>query len=408
MISSTYIRLAWRNLWRNKRRTLITMASVFLGVVLSTFLTSMQEASYEQYIRAIVNFYSGHIQLHAKGYDADKQINNAFVPEQSLREKIRQTGLVSTDAARLESFALSASDDITRGVMVIGIEPEAENKITKVHERLKQGSYIRSGDDGVVLGSRLAAHLRLQPGDTLVLISQGYHGAGAAGLFPVRGIIKHPSYEFDRQVVYMDIAAAQHFYSAEGLATSLVMMVQDERKAVDAAFIIRDIAGRNYEVFDWKQMNALMLEQVNSDRIQGRIMKWILYLVIAFGILGTLMMMMAERKKEFGVMIASGMQKWKLSVILGIEALLLGISGALSGIVLSVPVVLWFRSHPIRLSGEIAKMSEEMGFDPSIHFTAAPEVFLEQAMVIFFITLLLSFYSTSRIRKLKLMQSLRS
>ena len=114
-----YIKLAWRNIWRNKRRTLITIASIFFGVLLSTFMTSMQEGSYDQYITAIVNSYSGYIQIHKKGYWDDKVINNSFEFTDSVKGELNKVEKITCYAPRLENFALASTEDITKGVMII-------------------------------------------------------------------------------------------------------------------------------------------------------------------------------------------------------------------------------------------------------------------------------------------------
>lgn len=184
-----YLILAWRNIWRNKRRTLITASSIFFGVILSAFMSSMQEGSYGQYIDTIVNSYSGYLQIHKKGYWEDKIINNSFVDHDTLIEKINQVNEITLYTPRLESFALASGDDRTKGVMVMGIDPERENQITRIQTKIRQGQYLQNGDEGVILGSGLAKYMNLQVNDTLILIGQGYHGASAAGKYPVRGIV---------------------------------------------------------------------------------------------------------------------------------------------------------------------------------------------------------------------------
>jgi len=223
-----YLILAWRNIWRNKRRTLITTASVFFGVLLSTFMSSMQEGSYSQYITAIVNSYSGYIQIHKKGYWDDKVINNSFTFDSAMAVKLKDVPEITVFKPRLESFSLASSEDVTKGVMVMGINPESEDRITNISAKVKQGNYLKSRDNGVLLGSGLAKFLKLGINDTLVLIGQGFHGASAAGKFPVRGIVRFPSPELDRVMVCMDIKNCQEFYSATDLQTSVVIKVHDE------------------------------------------------------------------------------------------------------------------------------------------------------------------------------------
>ncbi|MHB9142978.1 MAG: ABC transporter permease, partial [Paludibacter sp.] len=143
---NTYIQLAWRNIWRNKRRTIITAASIFFGVVLSSIMSSMQEGSYAQYIKTIVNSYSGDLQIHKNGYSDDKIINNSMVYTPEMQNKISKIKTVTTLAPRIETYALASGSDLTKGVMVMGISPSTEDKITSLSKKIISGKYLVDGD----------------------------------------------------------------------------------------------------------------------------------------------------------------------------------------------------------------------------------------------------------------------
>ena len=135
-------------------------------------------------------------------------------------------------------------------------------------------------------------------------------------------------------------------------------------------------------------------------------MKAILYIVIAFGIFGTIMMMMAERRREFGVMISIGMQKRKLSVILFFETIFIGVLGILSGLAVSLPLLLFQSKNPIPLTGETAKLMEDFGFEPFMFFSVAPEVFWQQAISVFVLTMLIGIYPVVAARRIKEIKAL--
>jgi ABC-type lipoprotein release transport system permease subunit len=400
-----YIKLAWRNLWRNKRRTLITSASIFFGVVLSALMSSMQEGSYAQYIKTIVNFYSGYIQVHEKGYWDDKVINNSL-EFAAVSPKLKEVKEITIFTPRLENFALAASDSITKGVMVIGISPQTENRITNLSGKIIEGKYLLDDDKGVVLGSALAKFLKLNINDTLVLLSQGYHGVSAAGKYPVRGILKQPSPDLDRTVVYMDVASCQDLFSAPGRLTSIVIMVKNSDEVSEVKDELVSKLGNSYEVMDWKEINGILMKQIDSDRQSGMIMKAVLYMIIAFGIFGTIMMMTAERRKEFGVLIAVGMQKYRLGCVLVLETLMLGLVGVVSGIVVSIPLTWYFTLHPIPITGQAADTMSQMGFEPIMSFSMMPSVFYNQAITIFIFTLLIGLYPVLNIYRLKVSKAL--
>lgn len=399
--------LAWRNIWRNKYRTLITSTSIFLGVVLCAFISSMQEGSYDLYIRTIVNFYSGYIQIHQKDYWTDKIINNSLAYP-AIQSKLIQVKGITQLSPRLESFALAASDELTKGVMIIGIDPPLENGITDLSKRIVKGTYLSQHDNGIMIGSALARYLMLDIGDTLVLLSQGYHGVSAAGKYPVRGIIKQPSINLDRTVVYMDVTNCQDLFTADNRLTSVVIMVNNDNDVATVKNDLLTTLGSDYDVMDWKEMNRILIKQIDSDRASNMITKGILYMIIAFGILGTVMMMTVERKKEFGVLIAIGMQKYILCAILLFETIMIGLVGVISGIAVSIPLTWYFTFHPIRFTGQAAETFIQMGFEPIMPFSMSPSVYYNQAITIFIFSLVIGLYPVINITRLKINQALRS
>lgn len=404
---NSLLKMAWRNIWRNKRRTMITTASIFFGVVLSAFMSSMQEGSYAQYIAAIVNSYSGYLQVHEKGYWDNKIINNSFAHDSTIDIKLKGIPEITIFSPRFETFCLAASEDVTKGVMVMGIDPEKEDQITNISKKIKLGNYLKNGDNGILLGSGLAKFLKLNVNDTLVMIGQGYHGVSAAGKYPVRGIIKHPSPELDRTLVCMDIRICQELFSAPGRLTSMVIMIHDNEEVAAAKDKLIKAMGSELEVMDWKEINQILMKQIESDRAQGVITKGLLYIIIAFGILGTVMMMVAERKKEFGVMLAIGMQRYKLILVVVAETIFLGMIGVIAGIIGSIPLLFYFLHHPIPLTGQAAEMTLQMGFEPAMFFSMTPSVFYDQALTIFLFTLIIGIYPAMNIRKLIIMRALR-
>jgi len=406
-MKSTII-LAWRNLWRNKRRTFITVASVFFGVLISTIMSSMQEGSYSSMIDNVVKFYSGYIQVHDKDYWENKTINNSFVPSDSLLNIINSVDEITLVAPRLESFALASSEEITRGSMVIGIDPEMEKEIMDIEKWLDSGEYLEKGDHAILVAYDLARYLELEVGDTLVMIGQGYHGTSAAGKYPIKGIIRFPSPELNRQTLYMSLENCQEFYAADNLITALVLMIEDQYDLTKAMRYLDRTIPTSYSVMSWEEMQPEMLQMIEADRAGAVVMKAILYLIIGFGILGTIMMMVSERKREMGVMIAIGMQRFKLSFILFYETVLIGLIGVLVGFAGSIPVIAYYFNNPIRLTGDAGKTMEQMGIEPLMYFSWLPSVFYDQVITVFIITAMIAVYPVFMANKLKVHLALRA
>ncbi len=402
-----YLAIAWRNIWRNKKRTLITVAAVFVAVFLSTFMTSMQEGTYAKMTENIVKFYSGYLQIQNPKYWESKSINDVFKPGDKLYNSINSVPEVTYYVPRLESYTLISSGDYTRGGALIGIDPEKENRLTGLSKWVAQGSYLKPGDDGALVAVNLAKHLNVHLGDTVILISQGYHGASAAGLYPVKGILKFPSPELNNFGIYLSIDKARDFFSAPGMVTSIALMVDKYNDVDKAKKHLIAALGKNYRVMTWSEMNPELVQMIEGDRAGGVVMKAILYIVIAFGIFGTVIMMVAERRRESGIMIAVGMQKIRLSTILFYETILLGFIGVISGFALCFPFIAYLVNHPIPLPSQVAQVYETFGIEPAMFFSMIPRVFVNQALTIFVITIIISFYPVIKTINLKPVNAIR-
>jgi ABC-type lipoprotein release transport system permease subunit len=391
-------KMAWRNLGRNKRRTLITVSSVFFGVIFSALMGSMQEGSYQKMVENVVRFYAGHAQIQNAEYKNNESINNSFIATDSLTGWLKaQDGLLLL-VPRLESYALASSGNQTEGVMVMGVDPELEDSMTTLSDKIIDGHYLEP--NGVLVGEKLAQNLNLLPGDTLILLSQGYHGISAAGKYSVAGLFSQPNPELNRRLVYMTLNDSQQLFSATNRITSLALVAQSQGQMDETLPLIRHHLNREMTIRSWQEMFPAVLQQIESDRATAWIMKLILYLVIAFGILGTVVMMMAERKHEFSVMVAIGMFRWRLAVMLLIEIMWIAILGVGTGLIGTFPVIGWFVHHPIPITGQGGQWMENIGFEPYMFFAWDLNVFLQQMLVVFIMTLLLSLYPFARAFKI--------
>ncbi len=403
-----YLIIAWRNLWRNKRRSLITIASIFFGVILSTIMNSLQDGTYANMVDMMVKLSTGYVQVQNPEYFENRTINNTFTPSPELLEQLNSTPRVTTVAKRLESFALISSGPNTRGGAVIGFEPNMDKQTSNLQHWISDGEFIYPGDKGVLVSFNIAKHLNLQVTDTIILVSQGYRGVTAAGKYPIRGILTFSTPQLNNLGVFMDIALAQELYSTEGMVTSLMLMVNDYSDVHSVKSRLSSLTNGSLIVYSWEELNPELVQFIESDKAGGVVMIGILYIVIGFGIFGTIIMMIAERRREMAVMIAVGMQKFKLATILFFETLLIGVVGVLSGFAVSVPVILLMVKNPIELPGEMAEAYLQYGFEPYLYFGMAPEVFWSQVITVFVITMLISIYPIVKVRRMVVSKSLRA
>ncbi|MGR6087382.1 MAG: ABC transporter permease [Arcticibacter sp.] len=403
-----YLVLAWRNIWRNRRRTFITMASVFFAVLLAIIMRSATKGVYENMTDTMVRFSSGYIQVHAKGYWDERVIDNSFSNNQSLWNRIQQTG-ASSIVPRLETFALIAVGEKSRPVAIIGMDPSRESGITNIGDKIIQGTLPKNSEKGIVLGVTLAKILHAQVGDSVVLLGQGYHGNMAAGLLPVCGIVRLGSPKLDESMAYMDLSACQHVFSADSMITSLSVMVSKPDAMEGAYQAIRATIDTNkYEVMHWKQMLPELDQLVEADSAGHYITIYILYLVISFGLFGTMLMMTRERLHEFGILVAIGMHKRVLGLIVVIELFLISAIGVLVASAVGYPIVNWFHQHPIRVGGRVAEVYKGFGLDAIIPCSNDPTVIAYQALIVMLVTMLLASYPFLKIQRLQPLQAINS
>jgi ABC-type lipoprotein release transport system permease subunit len=296
----------------------------------------------------------------------------------------------------------------TRGGAVIGFEPDKDQQTSNLQNWMHKGRFLEKGDNGILLSYNIAKHLGMEVNDTLVLISQGYHGVTAAGIYPVKGILKFATPQLNNIGVFMDISTAQEFYSAYEMISSLMIMVDGYADVKRAEKKLDEITSGDHAVLTWQELNPEMVQFLESDKAGAVVMKAILYIVIGFGIFGTIIMMVAERRKELGVMVAVGMQKIKLSLILFYETILIGIIGVITGFVASIPVIFILVEKPIPLPDELADAYLQYGFEPYLFFGTAPSVFVNQVITVFIITLIISLYPVFKVKNLKVTKALRT
>ena len=399
--------IAWRNLWRNRRRTLITVASIFFGVLMATVMSSMQEGSYSNMIDNVVKFYSGYIQIHEEEFWENKSLYYSFNVTEELNEVINTTEGIVSSTPRLESFALASSEDITQPVLVVGVDPEKENEMTNLSKWIVEGEYFQDEENTILLASKLSKNLGVGLNDTIALLSQGFYGNTVAEIFIIRGILDFPNPELNKRYAYLDLKTAQKYYSCENKLTSISIMVDDYSQVKPVLKELQSKLKSPYSAMSWDEMQPELVQMVEGDAAGGLVMKAILYMIIGFGILGTIMMMIAERRKELGLMVAVGMQKHKLAGILLYETLFMGVIGVLSGIIASIPIIIAMINNPVPITGDAGQAMIDMGIEPLLIFAASPAVFLNQVLVVFIMTALISIYPLVSAYKLNVIKYLR-
>lgn len=401
-------KLAWRNIWRNKKRSIITIVSVFIAVALAIFTRTMQLGAYDNMIKNIVNSYTGYIQIHKKGYWDEQTINNAFEYDKKLETTIKSVDGVEEVIPRLQTFALMSTGTLTKGVMIQGIDLKKENMLIDWNSRIVKGKLFSNNDTSVILAKDLAEFFKKKVGDTVVFIGQGYHGMTAAGKYPVSGIINMKNPKLNRSLVFFPIKLAQNFNSADNLITHLVLVKDEKTEMSNIIHILKNkLDLSKYEIMDWEQMLPEVKETIQVDNVGGILMIAILYMIISFGILGTVLMMTEERIFELGVMLAIGTKKGKLILMLVLESIFLSLTGVIAGAIAIAPIVYYFHVNPLVVPGPKGDALKEFGFEPVIPFSTDWTIFTTHATIIFVVALIAALYPIFKIIKLQPVEAMK-
>jgi ABC-type lipoprotein release transport system permease subunit len=402
-----YVALSWRNIWRNKKRTLIAAASVFFAVLVAVVMRSAQRGSYSYMIHSSAQLFTGYVQVQGNGYWENRSLDQSMILAQSMQHDIATLPHVTIITPRLEAFALASSETTTKVAQVIGIDPLLEDQMTGLQQRLVQGQYLTSDSNGTLVAEGLAQRLNIHLGESLVLYGQGYHGETAAAQVPVIGLVKLPFQEMNTSFVFLTLPAAQSIFSAPARLTSLSIMIDNIRHLEQVLSALRAKLGNDYTLMTWDQMMPDLVQNIQLDNASGIVMLLILYIVIGFGVFGTVMMMVSERAKEFGILISVGMQKWRLLWVTTLETIFIAFIGMVTGMIGSLPLILYLHAHPIRMTGEAAKTFDALGIEAIFNFSTDPTVFINQTFVVFIIALATVLYPVLFILRLEPVKALR-
>lgn len=402
-----YLSLAWRNCWRNKKRTLIAVSSILFAVVLSTFTTAMQEGQHEKMIEGTVKQISGYIQIHKTGYWENKSLDDAMVLTEADRVSIGNIPDVKTLLPRIETGVLVSKDTLTKVSPLIGMDPNSENAMSGLEKKLVAGNFLTESSQGILISEGLAKRLGVTVGDTLVLFGSGFHGSTVAAEVPIEGIVKYAFKQLNQAMILLSLKRAQNLLDADGVLTSLAIDLRKPESMNEVKSQVQSLLQSGFEVMTWEDLMPELVQAIAADNAGSYLMTAILYLVVGFGIFGTIMMMTQERVKEFGILVAIGMKKLKLSMVVVTEIIFISLTGTLAGFLVSVPVVFWIHFSPVPVSGDMGEAMLNYGIEPFLFVSIAPFVFYSQALIILIFGILAAGYPVNAIRKLKPVEAMR-
>lgn len=401
------IKLAWRNLWRQKRRTLLTASALALALILSLLMRSIQEGSYTANIENVARLSTGLIQLQNPKFKESQSIDDLLPMSDEFIKPAKQQPNIEFTLPRIETFSLAAANEKSKGVMVVGVAPQEENAYSKLADKVVKGDYFSENDKSILLSEGLAQFFNVGVGDEVVLYGQGYRGQTAAGLYHIKGIVHFPMPELNNQLIYLPIKEASMLFSTENQVTAWVLHTRDFSQLPQTVNDLQIGYGSTVSVRPWNDLSPEMEQQIQIDRVSGIIMMYILYGIVGFALFATLLMMTLERQREFGVMLATGMGRAQLLKLLVFESLFIALLGITIGLVMASPVLGYLYINPITLTGDTASAMLEMGYEPIIPVLIRSWLFINQIMIVIGLLFLCLLYPLWRTYHLNIVSALK-
>jgi putative ABC transport system permease protein len=398
------LKMAWRNVWRNPRRSLLTMGAVGFACVLLIFMLSMQFGSYVTMIDASLRIRSGHLQIQAAGYHEKQRIRDTVAHPDKIDALLKDISGIQATTMRANGFALVSSTDRSAGILVSGVDPDNEPRVTSMAKLIRSGDWF-SGETApdAVIGHLLARSLKVSVGDELTLLGQGRDGSIAAGVVTVKGVFSSGIDQVDRQTLIMPLKAFQELFAMEDHVHEIVVRAASLEETDPIKHKIRASLpdpDKALRVLDWKTLNPGLVDSIAMDLSMGIIMYGVLIIVVAFSIFNTFLMVIFERTREFGVLMALGTTPGRLVRLVLSESALIASMGVVSGVIGGTLLTVYFQTHGIDLTGQ-SDMLAQYGMSGMIY----PRLSLLSAsagpLTVLLITLVAALFPALKVSRLK-------
>jgi ABC-type lipoprotein release transport system permease subunit len=339
------IRLAWRNLWRQSRRTWLTVGAIVFSNALLVFMISLQFGMYELMISNSLQTFTGHLQVQAPGYIDDARIRQTVPDVEMLAGNLRRELERETVAARAAAFALVSSAERSYGVQIIGVEPQYEGLVSTIPGLVRTGRFLVDSDAAeIVIGQVLARNLRVTIGGEVTILGSGRDGSFAAAVLTVAGIFESGVPEMDRNIAEIPLAYFQEVFSMADAGHQVVVRGPDINATEALQRRVEGLlpASERLVVHDWIRLQPGLRQAIQADLSSAFFMYGVLVVLVAFSVLNTQLMSVLERTREFGVVMSLGLTPGRLGRIVLLETAFMGLVGMLLGALLGGLITLYF------------------------------------------------------------------
>jgi putative ABC transport system permease protein len=402
------LKLAWRNVWRNKNRSFITIGGIALGLAALVFIRAFIDGADSQMVENYTDLVCGHLQIHAKGFQKKMSLDLSISDTTEAEATMKNAPRLSAYASRIKDYALISSAEASSGILLIGIDAEKELAVTKTHKRIRAGQFLSGKqNDEIVIGKTLAEVLNVDLGKKVVVMSQGADGSMVAAAYRVCGIISSGAEEVDRGIALINLKAAQDLLSMEGKISEFAVRAHSIDEIDQLAKDLKAKFGAvQFEVLTWKEISPAANQFVEFDRAFSNILLFVVLIVVAASILNTMLMSVLERTKEFGVMLSLGTKRRQITAMVALESFFLGTIGVIFGTGIGLAFARYFGRVGIDLS-RFAQAMEAYYTGSIIYPRILVNYVVLWVVIVLFTSVITSIYPAFKAANLKPVEALR-
>jgi len=403
-------RLAWRNIWRQKRRTWLTASAMIFSNILLVFMISLQFGSYDMMINNTLSMFSGQLQVQHEGYQDSQKIRQSVDNIRELAGNIRRQFPSASVAARASSFVLVSSQDRSFATQVVGVEPVHEPGVSTIPGLLVEGRYLEDPDAAeIVIGSVMARNLKVSVGDELTFLGSGMDGSFAAGVVKVVGIFDSGSQDLDRSLAELPLGYFQDSFAMADSGHVIALSLGDLSAVPDIIGPLKTVIAGQAElvVLDWEALMPGLKQAIQADMTSAWFMYAVLIILVAFSVLNTQLMSVLERTREFGVIMALGINPRRLAMLVVIETFLMALLGLLIGVVLGSMVSAYFAQAGFSYPG-MDEMAAKFNMPAVMYPAVDPFSLLLGPSVVFVFCLFAAIYPALKLYALRPVEAMRA
>ena len=392
--------LAWRNIWRNKKRSLIIISAVAVGLCCGLFSSAAMFGMWDSMINTTIDRDIGHFQIHSKSFEDEKLVTDTIPDFENILSTLNATKYVTGVTSRILIEGMASSATTSNGVRILGVNPETEKKVTTIYEQIIKGNYFgETWKNQIVIGKKLADNLGLREKSKIILGFQGIDGSIIYGAFRVTGIFRTQSSIFDKSNVFVKEDDLLRLINSDKISNEIVVRLSSVQQ-VDSVYIPIKNKYSNLSVKYWGELAPELKFYYESVVLQSNIFVGIILFALLFGITNTMLMSVMERVREFGVLMAVGMKRSRVFFMIMMETISLSFIGGIIGLILGLILIQYFGSVGINLSAFTEGLSQwSLGTQL---YTSLPFSFYPPLVLMILVTAIISaFYPAIKAIKLK-------